>query len=97
MAVYTAVETRRCVVRGRVQGVGFRWFVIRHARELAVRGTVRNRADGTVDAVLQAEDPRALEAMIDRLRQGPRSARVEAVDVERVETTERFTDFEVTG
>ncbi len=85
------------MVRGRVQGVGFRYFVMRHARELGVRGTARNQADGTVDAVLQADDPRVLDAMIDRLRQGPRSARVDGVDVETVESSERFEDFEVTG
>ena len=46
------MDTRRCVVRGRVQGVGFRWFVTRNAEELGVRGTVRNRADGAVEMVL---------------------------------------------
>ena len=46
------METRKCVVHGRVQGVGFRWFVTRNAKDLGVRGTVRNRPDGAVEAVL---------------------------------------------
>lgn len=91
------METRRCIVRGSVQGVGFRYFVLRHARELGVRGTVRNRADGAVEAVLQASEPGALEALIDRLRHGPRASRVDAVDVESLETTEPLEDFEITG
>jgi acylphosphatase len=89
------VETRRCVVRGRVQGVAFRYFVVRHARDLGVRGTVRNRADGAVEAVLQAEAPEAIAALIERIRQGPRAASVEAVEVESVEDEKRYDDFEV--
>jgi len=64
--------------------VGFRWFVVRSARDLDVRGTVRNRADGAVEAVLQAPDPEALEQMLERLRQGPPAARVEDVSVEPI-------------
>lgn len=89
------METRRCVVRGRVQGVAFRYFVVRHARELGVRGTVRNRADGAVEAVLQADTAVAIEALIERIRQGPRAARVEAVEVEPVGNEKRYDDFEV--
>ena len=77
--------TRRCVVEGRVQGVGFRWFVVRSARELGIRGSVRNAFDGSVEAVLQADDESALEAMIERLRRGPTGARVVAVNCETME------------
>jgi acylphosphatase len=90
------VVTRRIVVRGRVQGVAFRWFVLRHARALGVAGTVRNRADGTVEALLQGDEP-AVEALIARIREGPPASRVEAVEVEPVDDAGRFDDFEVTG
>lgn len=89
------MDTRRCVVRGRVQGVGFRWFVTRNAEELGVRGTVRNRADGAVEMVLQADGPEALEAMIDRVRQGPPGSRVREVEWEPMEEGSRYTRFEV--
>lgn len=84
------METRRCIVRGRVQGVGFRWFVVRNAEELGVTGTVRNRSDGTVEAVLQSDSETALESMIERIREGPSSARVEDVAVEAVEADRDF-------
>lgn len=79
------METRRCIVRGRVQGVGFRWFVVRNAEDLGVTGTVRNRPDGTVEAVLQADSDRTLESMVERVREGPPAARVEGVEVVTVD------------
>lgn len=91
------METRRCVLRGRVQGVGFRWYVVRSARELGVRGTVRNRPDGTVEAVLQAEDAEKLDAMIGHLREGPGAARVEDVKIEWVEPEVEYGEMRVIG
>lgn len=89
------METRRCVVRGRVQGVGFRWFVMRNADELGVRGTVRNRADGAVEMVLQADDPEALAVMTDRVHRGPPGSRVRQVECELMEERSRYERFEV--
>lgn len=89
------METRRCVVHGRVQGVGYRFYVIRHARELDVRGTVRNRPDGAVEAVLQADSPSAIETLIGRIRRGPRASRVERIDVEALDDADRYDGFEV--
>ena len=67
-------------VRGRVQMVGFRAFVLDRADTLEVRGTVANRPDGTVECVV--EGPRdEVERLIQSLREGPRSARVDSVDV----------------
>jgi len=70
----------RATVRGRVQMVGFRAFVLDRADTLEVRGTVANRPDGTVECVV--EGPRdEVERLIQSLREGPRSARVDSVDV----------------
>jgi acylphosphatase len=62
-----------------VQGVGFRAFVWREAAALAVDGWVRNRLDGTVEAVV-AGPPEVLDALLDRVREGPRWSRVDRID-----------------
>lgn len=68
-------------VTGRVQGVGFRWHTVGHARELGVVGWVRNEPDGSV--VIHVEGPHeAVSAMIDRLCVGPPAARVDKVEVD---------------
>lgn len=70
----------RLIIRGRVQGVGFRFFVEREAARLKCEGWVRNRRDGAVEAVI-AGAPEAVAAMCDSCRRGPPGARVEAVDI----------------
>lgn len=71
------------VIRGRVQGVGYRYFAVQAATDLGLRGTVRNHADGTVH-LRAAGPPERVEALRDRLRRGPPAARVEAIeDAER--------------
>jgi acylphosphatase len=72
--------TRHLRIRGRVQGVGFRYSMERKARELGLAGWVRNRLDGSVEAVVQG-DPAAVEAMIAWAHRGPRAAIVTAVEV----------------
>ncbi len=65
-------------VTGRVQGVGFRWFVTAEANRLGLAGWVRNNADGSVE--LEAEGAlKAIEQLRERVRQGPPAARVERV------------------
>jgi acylphosphatase len=64
------------LIQGRVQGVGFRWFVHREASELNLRGWVRNTEDGDVEVVAAGEDPDLAELRAS-LRQGPRGSRVD--------------------
>jgi acylphosphatase len=71
----------RAVVHGRVQMVGYRAFVISHAGDAGLSGTVRNQPDGTVDVVLEGPGIE-VQRVLDLLRQGPRYGRVERVDVE---------------
>lgn len=81
-------------VRGRVQGVGFRYFVVRRAMELGIVGWVANDADGSV--VLVAEGPpAALDALEAELRVGPIGAVVEAVDAVRMVGTGRLERFRI--
>jgi acylphosphatase len=68
------------IVRGRVQGVGYRAFVEREAAARRLAGWVRNRRDGTVEAVLVGTDA-SVDSMLVACRQGPRSALVDGLDV----------------
>ncbi|HEY3180942.1 MAG TPA: acylphosphatase [Casimicrobiaceae bacterium] len=83
---------RRVVIRGYVQGVGFRFALVDIAHENSVAGWVRNRADGTVEALVQGE-PRATERVIDWCRRGPPGARVIDVDATDVPVDSSVTDF----
>lgn len=74
--------TSRFLVSGVVQGVGFRWFVARHARVLGLTGWARNLPDGRVEVVAAGVDDAALARLEERLRAGPAHARVEAVERE---------------
>ncbi len=84
------------VVHGRVQGVGFRAFVLHRARELALAGEVRNLPDGAVEVTAEGA-PETLARLVDEVRSGPRAARIENVDVAWAEGTGRFRGFEIRG
>jgi acylphosphatase len=89
------MERRHVSVYGFVQGVGFRFAVERAAQSRGVSGWVRNRPDGTVEAVFEGE--RAdVESLVDLCRRGPRGAEVERVEVE-AESAEGLTGFRVAG
>jgi acylphosphatase len=66
------------LIQGRVQGVGFRWFVQREASELGLRGWVRNTEDGDVEIIATGEDADLAEFRAS-LKQGPRGSRVDRV------------------
>ncbi len=70
-------------VRGYVQGVGFRWFVVRKATQLGLGGWVSNEPDGTVRVVAEG-NPAALDELLAALRSGPAGASVELVDARRL-------------
>jgi acylphosphatase len=69
------------VIHGDVQGVGFRYFVTRHAQARGLRGWVRNRSDGAVELVAEGERAK-LDELLEAARQGPRHARVDSVDAQ---------------
>ena len=79
--------TARLHITGRVQGVGYRWSMVQEAKRLGVNGWVRNRLDGSVEAVVSGAPP-VVEALIDWARTGPPLARVEGVVVEVLEVLE---------
>jgi acylphosphatase len=82
---------RHLVVVGRVQGVGFRYGMARKAAVLGIRGWVRNRRDGSVEAMVRGT-PEAIAAIMAWSRHGPRGAAVDRVEVEPGEG--EFAEFE---
>lgn len=85
----------RFLVHGRVQGVGFRWFVMRAANRLRIAGYVRNLPDGDVE-VCASGAPEALESLERDLASGPPGARVERVDKQKLShELEQSKSFEI--
>jgi acylphosphatase len=76
-------EARRILIRGRVQGVAFRWSARTQAEALGVCGWIRNLADGRVDAHVEG-GAQPVDAMLQWLKEGPPAARVEAIEVRSV-------------
>jgi acylphosphatase len=87
---------RRFLVRGRVQGVGFRWFVEREAHILGIAGWVRNNHDGSVEVLAQGTRDQ-LSGLHSRLREGPRAARVDAVEVSEANPVAQLSSFRIEG
>jgi acylphosphatase len=83
---------RRLVIRGRVQGVGYRYAMVEAASALSVAGFVRNRRDGAVEALVQG-NVEAIEAIIAWCRRGPPAAQVEEVEVSLVAPQHDVTGF----
>jgi len=83
---------KRLLISGRVQGVGFRYSMAEEAERLGVTGWVRNRRDGTVEAVIDGQDA-AVEALLAWARRGPPSAHVSDVTISEAGGT--FARFEM--
>ncbi len=86
------------MVKGRVQGVGFRWFVQREAAEIGLRGWVRNTEDGAVE-IVAAGEPEDLAELKETLRKGSRGSRVDAVVEHELAESEgvKLGPFEIEG
>lgn len=82
-------------VEGRVQGVGFRYFVAEHAERLGLTGWVRNNWDRSVEVVAEGDRP-LLENLLSCLREGPRFARVDRVHADWQPYQGEFPDFRIT-
>ena len=82
------------MIDGRVQGVGFRYFVQENASALGIRGWVRNRYDGQVEVIAEGEK-QILENLIEQLHRGPRGSYVTQVDINWETASREFNSFEV--
>jgi acylphosphatase len=87
---------RKFLVTGRVQGVGFRYFADRWASQLGICGYVKNLWDGNVE-VYAIGTPIALEELKRQLSEGPRSARITAVDESDEPVDTRYNRFSIEG
>jgi acylphosphatase len=83
------MNSKRLVISGRVQGVGFRAWMVEKASALGLSGWVRNRIDGSVEALV-AGDIAAVEEFLRLCRRGPRMAVVESIDEELADPPEQF-------
>ena len=90
------IEAKRYLVRGRVQGVGFRWFVEREAHLLGIAGWVRNNHDGSVEVLAMGARDQLL-GLSSRLRQGPRAARVDDVEESEAKPVASLNTFRIEG
>ena len=81
-------------VKGRVQGVSFRFFVQENAHRLGISGWVRNRWDGSVELIAEG-DKSTLEDLLARVKQGPRAAHVTNVEHEWLPGTGEFDHFRI--
>lgn len=85
----------RAIVKGIVQGVGFRYFTVYQAQRIGgITGYVRNLRDGNVEVVAEGEKDK-LEQLLVQLRKGPIGARVTGVDVFWEQPTSEFTNFDI--
>jgi acylphosphatase len=96
MATTAPRVAKRFLITGRVQGVGYRYFADRWATELGISGYVKNLWDGNVE-VYAIGDAVALEALKRHLAEGPRSARVAAVDESDASVDKRYHRFMIEG
>ncbi len=81
-------------ISGRVQGVGYRAYFMKHARKLGLKGWVKNRVDGRVEAVIDG-DKDQLKMMVEYARKGPGWARVEQVVEQNEEFQGEYNDFRI--
>ena len=91
-----ATSARRIVVHGRVQGVGFRYFVQKAAGRLGLTGDVANNPDGTVEIVVEG-DEEAVAELVAAVRKGPPLSRVERLDIAEITPTGRYRSFGIEG
>lgn len=84
----------KIIVKGFVQGVGFRYYVYRNAQSLGLLGYVKNLATGAVEIFLEGEEQK-IEEMISIVKQGPSRSRVNSIDLEYGDFNENFFDFSI--
>jgi acylphosphatase len=88
------IIARRFIVKGDVQGVGYRYFALRAARSLGVVGRVRNLPDGSVEAIAEGSAG-AVDSFMRELARGPSHSHVSSIDEIEIPATRSYNDFDV--
>ena len=88
------IPTVKMKITGKVQGVGFRYFVLRQAQKLGINGWVSNKSNGDVEAFAQGEKV-DLEQFIAKVKEGPSFSRVEDVSLNWVNEADQYFGFEI--
>ena len=83
------MNCKRLIISGRVQGIGYRVWMVEKARALGVSGWVRNRIDGSVEALVAGDTP-TVEELLRLCRRGPRMAEVVSIEDELADPPEQF-------
>jgi acylphosphatase len=91
-----AIQAKMITVHGRVQGVGFRYFVEHTANSLSLKGSVRNCPDSTVEIVVEGDAGKMAE-FIKQVEQGPSLARVRSLDIADIPVQGRYKSFSIEG
>jgi acylphosphatase len=91
-----SVQAKQITVHGKVQGVGFRYFVQRAGKRLGLTGKVRNRPDDTVEIVV-AGDAALITEFVSEVTKGPPLSRVERLDIKDIAPVEGFRSFQIEG
>ncbi len=83
------------IVNGRVQGIGYRAFAVKHAQQLSIRGYVRNEADGSVRVLAVGEEEK-IEKFVKLLRKGPAFSLVREMDIDEIDVpAEKYQEFRI--
>ena len=85
----------RLILKGRVQGVGYRYFAMKEAQKLGIKGYVRNLPDGSVEVVYISDNPQTEEAFLKSLKKGPFLARVDNIEKSEITLSEDLSGFEI--
>ena len=88
------MKTVKATVSGKVQGVGFRYYVKSHADDLGLKGYARNLADGRVEVLMQGASEN-IQQLLSRLEQGPRFSTVSSVEMTDCGTSESYDQFQI--
>jgi acylphosphatase len=91
-----SIQAKLITVHGRVQGVGFRYFVEYTANRLGLTGNVRNCPDSTVEIVAEG-NAKGIAELIEQVKQGPRLAKVERVDAVDIAVKDTYGSFSIEG
>ncbi len=87
------MEAVRLLIKGRVQGVGYRYFAMKEAQKYGIKGYVRNLPDGSVEVVYIPNENES--AFIERLKKGPFLARVDSISKSPISVSDDFIGFEI--